>query len=128
MTTEWTVTILIIIGCLFSVLAAIGILRMPDLYTRIQAATKSSTLGVSCLVLAAAVTINQTGTTTRSLLVIAFLLLTAPVAAHMIGRAAYLAGIPLWPGNGMTDEFLDHVQRNADLEQQQKEAEAASDT
>lgn len=119
--TEWTVATLIVIGCLFSVLAAIGIVRMPDLYMRIQAATKSSTLGVSCLVLAAAVTINQTGTTTRSLLVIAFLMLTAPVAAHMIGRAAYLAGIPLWPVNVVTDEFLNHVQRNADLERQQEQ-------
>lgn len=93
---EWTSATLIIMGSTLSALAAVGILRMPDLYMRIQAATKSSTLGVSCIVAAAIIRLEGTGATTHALLVIAFLFLTAPVAAHMIGRAAYMAGVPLW--------------------------------
>lgn len=93
---EIVVVALIGIGSLFALLAAVGILRMPDLYMRIQAAAKAATLGVSCIVLAAVVHFTETGVTTRALLVIAFLFLTAPVAAHIIGRAAYAAGVPLW--------------------------------
>lgn len=62
---------------------------MPDLYMRTQAAAKSSTLGVSCIVLAIVVHFGTPGITTRAVLVIAFLFFTAPVSAHMIGRAAY---------------------------------------
>jgi multicomponent Na+:H+ antiporter subunit G len=94
--TDWTIVALIAIGSIFSLLSAIGIVRMPDLYTRMQAATKSATLGVSCLVIAAAIHFGNTSVTTRALLVIAFLFLTAPVAAHVVGRAAYLSGVKLW--------------------------------
>lgn len=90
------IVLLVASGTAFSLLSAIGVFRMPDLYTRMQATTKCSTLGVSSLVLAAALASGSTGTTVRALLIIAFLFLTAPVAAHMIGRAAYAAGVPLW--------------------------------
>lgn len=109
MIVEWIVAALIIIGSAFSLLAAVGLLRMPDLYMRIQAAAKSSTLGVSCLVLAASIIIGRTGPTTRALLIIAFLFLTAPVAAHMIGRAGYFAGVPFWKGT-IIDELKEHIQ------------------
>ena len=87
---------LLIIGSLFLLLAAIGVLRMPDLLMRIQVATKASTLGVGCMLLAVAVYFHDFAITMRAVLVIAFFLLTAPVAAHMIGRAAYFVGVPLW--------------------------------
>lgn len=106
MIAEWTTAVLIVVGTAFSVLAAVGLLRMPDLYMRMQAATKSSTLGVSCIVLAAAVWFEGAWATTTALLVIAFLFLTAPVAAHMIGRAAYSSGVKLWAGT--IDELKPH--------------------
>jgi multicomponent Na+:H+ antiporter subunit G len=87
---------LLIIGAVFLCLAGIGIIRMPDLYSRIQASTKAATLGVGCVVLAMAFHFIDLGVTIRSLLVIAFLFTTAPVAAHVIGRAAYFVGVPLW--------------------------------
>lgn len=90
--------VLMLIGASFLLLAAIGIIRMPDLYSRIQAATKAATLGIGCLILALAVHFGDTGITVRALLVIAFFFLTAPVAAHVIGRAAYFVGVPLWEG------------------------------
>jgi multicomponent Na+:H+ antiporter subunit G len=84
-----------IIGTVFMLLAGVGILRMPDLFLRMSATTKAATLGVSFFLLALAVYFGSLGTTSRALATIIFVLLTAPVAAHMIGRAAYLGDIPL---------------------------------
>lgn len=91
-------------GTLFSVIAALGIFRMPDLYTRMQTAAKSSTLGVGCTILSVAIHFSDTGVTTRAVLVILFLFLTAPVAAHMVARAGYISGVPLWKGS-VADEM-----------------------
>jgi multicomponent Na+:H+ antiporter subunit G len=79
-------------------LAAVGIVRLPDLFTRMHAATKPATLGTALTMLAVAVHFGELGVTTRALLVVVFFVITAPVGAHMIGRAAYLAGVPLWEG------------------------------
>lgn len=88
---------LVLVGAAFSALAAIGIIRMPDLYTRMQSATKAGTLGVACAVLAAAVHFRSTLTTVEAMLVIVFLFATAPIASLLIARAAYVIGVPLWP-------------------------------
>ncbi len=96
MIAEIIASILLLTGSAFLLLAAVGITRMPDLFSRIQATAKASTLGVTCLVLALAVYFSSTGITVRALLVVAFLLLTTPVAAHVIGRAAYFTGVPMW--------------------------------
>lgn len=102
---------LLITGAVFLLLAGVGIIRMPDLYSRIQASTKAATLGVGCVVLAMAFHFSDLGVTVRSLLVIAFLFTTAPVAAHVIGRAAYFVGVPLWE---MT--IIDELQGRYDVE------------
>lgn len=101
---EWLVAALTLIGVAFSVLAAVGIVRMPDLYMRMQAATKSATVGVSCLILAAAVRLETVEAITQALLVVAFLFFTVPVASHMIGRAAYASGVELW-SETILDEY-----------------------
>lgn len=90
--------ILLCSGLAFLLLASIGILRMPDVFMRASSSTKAATLGVGCVLLAAAVHFAELRVTTRALAAIAFLFLTAPVAAHMIVRAAYLTGVPLWEG------------------------------
>jgi multicomponent Na+:H+ antiporter subunit G len=105
--TEVISVALLLIGSLFLLLAAIGVTRMPDLFTRIQVATKASTLGVGCMLLALAVYSHDFGITIRALLVIAFFFMTAPVAAHMIGRTAYFVGVPLWEGT-IVDELQGH--------------------
>jgi multicomponent Na+:H+ antiporter subunit G len=108
--TELASSLLVVLGAAFMLLAAIGIVRMPDLFTRMQAATKASTLGAGCLLAAAAIDFAEVAVTTRCALIIAFIFLTAPVAAHMIGRAAYLAGAPLWEGT-VVDELADALSR-----------------
>ena len=98
MATEAAAWILMFLGATFLLLAAIGVFRMPDLYSRMQAATKAATLGIASMLLGVAIYFDELGVTTRALLVIVFFFLTAPVAAHMLGRAAYIMGVPLWEG------------------------------
>jgi multicomponent Na+:H+ antiporter subunit G len=95
---EWITAILMLTGASFMLLAAIGVMRMPDTYTRMQPATKAATLGAGCMMLAVAVHFGSLGVTMRALAGVVFLVLTAPVAAHMIGRAAYILGVPQWEG------------------------------
>ena len=87
---------LMLIGALLMLLAAVGVLRMPDVFTRMQASTKAASLGSGTALLAVAVHFAELGVVVRALLAIAFIFLTAPVSAHMIARAAYLIGVPLW--------------------------------
>lgn len=92
------VAFLLIAGAAFMFLAAVGVMRFPDLFTRMSATTKASTLGAGLIFLAVAVHFGTVGIASRAIAGILFFLLTAPVAAHMIGRAAYLEGVPLWKG------------------------------
>jgi len=94
-------------GAVMVLVAAIGLLRLPDVYTRMHAATKSGTLGVMGIVLALIIESGELFVTVRGGLVILFFLLTAPVAAHMIGRAAYRSGVPLW-SRTKQDEWRAH--------------------
>ncbi|BET57585.1 monovalent cation/H(+) antiporter subunit G [Geobacter sp. 60473] len=83
-------------GTFFSVVAAIGIVRFPDLYMRLSAATKASTLGASLMLAGAGLFFDDAAVTGKITAIIIFIVLTAPVAAHMLGRAAYFSGVPLW--------------------------------
>lgn len=90
------IAILMSAGTLFQVIAAIGILRLPDFYMRISATTKASTLGASFILGATALYFNNAAVSGKIIAIIAFIILTAPVAAHMIGRAAHKSAVPLW--------------------------------
>lgn len=85
-----------VIGAAFCAIAAIGMVRMPDLYTRMQSATKAGSLGVACVALAAGIHFASTVAVIEATLVIIFLLATAPIASILIARAAYGMGLPLW--------------------------------
>jgi multicomponent Na+:H+ antiporter subunit G len=99
-------SVLMVIGAFVMLLAALGVVRMPDLFTRMHASTKSATLGVACLMLGAAVHFGELAIAARALAVVAFVFFTAPVAAHMIARAAYFSDVPLWDGT-LSDELRD---------------------
>ncbi len=92
-------TLAVVLGTAFGLLSAVGILRMPDVYIRLQVASKASSLGIALLMLGVAAHFGELSVTVRALLVVLFLFMTAPVAAHVIGRAAYLTGVPLAPGS-----------------------------
>lgn len=84
--------LLLLTGTLFVVVAALGVVRLPDLLMRMHAATKAGTLGAGLLLGAVAVTVPDPGIVARAVATIVFLLLTAPIAAHLIARAAYRTG------------------------------------
>lgn len=88
--------ILSTVGALSILFASIGILRMPDFYLRLSVTVKASTLGVGLLLICAAIMFPDVSVTTKAIAIIFFLIITAPIAAHMIGRAAYFTGTPLW--------------------------------
>ena len=91
---------LIVAACLlaggfFLFVAGLGILRLPDVLIRMHASTKAGTLGVGLVFGAAALYFRNTAETAIAVLTIVFLLVTAPVAAHAIARAAYRMNVPL---------------------------------
>jgi multicomponent Na+:H+ antiporter subunit G len=100
---------LMLVGAFFMLVAAVGVVRMPDLFSRMHSSTKSATLGVGCLLLGAALHFGDVAIAARALAIVVFMLVTAPVAAHMIGRAAYISGVPLWKGT-LSDDL--HGQYN----------------
>jgi multicomponent Na+:H+ antiporter subunit G len=87
----WLADALVILGVLVMTIGVYGVVRMPDTYTRLHAASKAVVLGVMPLLLASAL-IGDKGVTLRVILIAVFLILTTPVSAHMVGRAAYLRG------------------------------------
>jgi len=94
--TEIIAGLLLLAGAAFVLVSAIGVVRFPDVYMRMHAATKAGTLGAGLMLGAASIVFGDLGITVRSFVVFFFLLLTAPVAAHVLGRAAYYAGVPRW--------------------------------
>ena len=87
---------LLLLGALFALIAAIGIVRMPDIYCRMHAATKAGAFGVSLILLALCVALPTLRVCIQSILIIGFFYLTAPVAAHLIGRVGIVRKLPLW--------------------------------
>ena len=98
-----SVGLLLLVGSLLMLLAGVGLIRLPDLPTRMHASTKAGSLGAALIMAAVAVAMPDAGVVARVVAVVAFLLLTAPVAAHVIGRAGYFVGVPLWKGTVKDD-------------------------
>lgn len=96
MITEILVAILAFLSALFILMAGIGVVRMPDTYLRMSVATKSTTLGIGFSLLAVGLFFQEEITTMRMLIIIIFVMITAPVSAHLIGRATYISKNKLW--------------------------------
>ena len=120
---DYLIMLLSAVGSLFILLAAVGIVRMPDLYLRISVTTKAATLGIGMILAGAAFYFNDFSVTSRVLAIILFLLLTAPVGAHMIGRASYFIGTPLWKKSVMDELKGQYDQDTYALDSEPKKAE-----
>ncbi len=90
---ELIISALIVIGALFCLIGALGVLRFQDVYVRMHAASKAGTLGAGLLLFAVAVASAEIGLITRAVAGVLFLILTAPVSAHLLARASFLAGV-----------------------------------
>ncbi|MFA4843649.1 MAG: monovalent cation/H(+) antiporter subunit G [Candidatus Margulisiibacteriota bacterium] len=95
--------VFICIGVAFNLFGCIGLIRLPDVYNRLQAAAKCVTLGVSGTLFGVFLINGFSGTGIKALLAIGFLLLTAPSGAQALSRAAYLSGIKAWKKSGLGD-------------------------
>lgn len=107
------IIVLLLGGSVLSLTAAIGLVRLPDVFTRMHASTKAGTLGVEFIMFALMLHAWDTGVTVKAAAVILFILITAPVAAHMLGRTAYRLGEDIAP-HTVCDEWQDKM-RNEDF-------------
>jgi multicomponent Na+:H+ antiporter subunit G len=108
----------VFIGTLFLVLAALALLRMPDVYCRLSASTKAVTFGAGMMMLGAAISLDAGAATTRAIAGIAFYFVTSPVAAHVLARAAHLRGTPLWEGSIIDESAADDAPRTGPVPEQ----------
>ena len=90
--------VILLLGGAFCLIAALGVVRMPDVYVRMHASTKAGTLGVGLIGMATAGLVAESGFVVKAFVVVAFLIITAPVGAHLLCRAAFKANTPFWKG------------------------------
>ncbi len=110
----------IIFGVIFILVTALGLIRLPDVYSRTHAASKSATLGVMFILLGVFLHfwLIEGHVNTRIILGIVFLYITGPVGGHVIGRASYLTGVKLWD-KSVIDELAPVVAERKKQHQQQ---------
>lgn len=101
--------ILIGVGLVFQVIGALGLVRLPDVYNRLQAATKSITMGA--ISISIGIGVADPTLLPKAILVAVFLMLTNPIASHAIARSAYRSGVPLWKGS-VIDAYKKAVKGN----------------
>lgn len=89
---------LLVVGLLFSTSGVVGILRMPDLYTRIQCSSKTITMGALPTLAAVVIAEPTSVVIPRVLLIAGLLLVVNPAASHALARASYKRGVPMWRG------------------------------
>lgn len=94
---SFVIAFFVLVGAFFSVVTAVGLIRLPDVYSRTHAASKSATLGVMCIMIGTLIFffIEEGIFNSRIVLGILFVLITAPVGGHLIARAAYNSGVKL---------------------------------
>jgi len=102
--------ILIGIGILFDIFGCIGLVRFPDVYNRLQAATKCVTLGTVLLLVGVAVIAGWGAMAAKAAICAVFILITSPTAAHAIAKGAYAAGVQLWEGS-VVDKYAGEAGR-----------------
>lgn len=113
---EFIAYIIIGIGVAFDLLGTLGLVRLPDVYNRLQAATKCVTIG-TCMILIGVAVHNGTGEMiARALICVVFVLLTSPVGAHALARGAHLGGVKLCE-QSVTDKYEEDAARIAQARQ-----------
>ncbi|MFN3166794.1 MAG: monovalent cation/H(+) antiporter subunit G [Phycisphaeraceae bacterium] len=96
----------LIVGLFFMLVGAIGVFRLPDVFHRLHAASKCSTLGMMGLVLAASLHVGTAGVIAKSIAVVLFIFVSTPVGSHMLAKAAHRDKAPQWKGT-LSDELAE---------------------
>ncbi len=100
---------LIVLGVLFDIVGCIGLVRLPDVYTRIQASTKAVVLGTTLILLGSVVWLASPAAIVKGLIIILFILITSATAAHALARAAHQSGVALCD-QSVVDRYADDRQ------------------
>lgn len=101
--------VLIVIGVLFDVSGCVGLVRLPDVYNRIQASTKCVVLGTTLVLIGAPIWLGSISALVKCLVCILFILITSSTAAHALSRAAHRSGVPLANGS-IVDRYKEDMQ------------------
>jgi len=99
-------------GLIFDLFGCLGLVRLPDVYNRLQAATKCVTMGTCSILFGTFLIVGFTAAGMKSLLCIVFILMTAPVSAHAIARGAHRSGVKLWEGS-VVDKYAEDKEGEA---------------
>jgi multicomponent Na+:H+ antiporter subunit G len=102
--------ILMVIGILFDIFGCIGLVRFPDVYNRLQAATKCVTLGTVTLLVGVALISGWSPMCAKAIICAVFILVTSPTAAHAIAKGAYAGGVELWE-KSVVDKYADEIEK-----------------
>ena len=102
--------ILIVAGILFNIFGCVGLVRFPDVYNRLQAATKCVTLGTVLLLMGVALASGTGALAAKAIVCAVFILVTSPTAAHAIAKGAYASGVPLWDQT-VVDKYAEQVKQ-----------------
>jgi len=98
--------VFILVGLGFDIFGCIGLIRLPDVYNRLQATTKCVTLGTCSILLGTFIIKGFCATGIKAIITAVFLLLTSPVAAHALARGAHKSGVKLWD-KSVCDQYAD---------------------
>ncbi len=101
--------VLIVVGVVFDLLGCVGLVRLPDVYNRLQAATKCVTLGTAFLLLGAFFIFGFNAAGIKALLCAAFVLISSPTGAHALARGSHRGGFKLWEGS-VVDKYAEDGQ------------------
>jgi multicomponent Na+:H+ antiporter subunit G len=107
--------VFVVLGVVFMLIASLGIVRLPDFYMRMSAITKAATLGLGLILIAASIYFDDFGVIVKAFIIITFMLLTSPVGAHAISRAAYKQGVG-FKGRTIIDELGNMLKKVMELE------------
>lgn len=101
--------IFITVGAIFDFFGCMGLVRLPDVYNRLQAATKCVTLGTIFILVGTAVVTSAPAIAIKAILCAVFILITSPTGAHALARGSFLSGVNLWEGS-VTNKFVDRAE------------------
>ena len=101
--------IIVLLGALFALIGGLGILRLPDVLIRMHASTKIGTLSTGLILAGCAVVFANPDIIIRVIAIVLFILLTAPIGAHMMGRSVLSTGVPLWKNEDVAQDEVEEA-------------------